>query len=151
MDPFTALGLASNVIQFVDFVWNLITETRRIVKSGDGLKGDHRVLEAIVADMQQYVDAISPSANSSPQLRKLSKECSSIAAELLSALATLKLKGQKTHWESFLTALKQIWKQSKIDKLSNQLFKAQAQVASHMQLIMMFVNIDIDRRPEEVD
>lgn len=136
MDPFSALGLASNVVQFIDFIWTLISETRRIVKSDDGLKGDHRTLETIVAGVQEYANAVSPSPGSSPQLKQLARECSSISAELLSALAALKVYDQKTHWTSFLAALKQIWKQGKIDKLSNRLFKAQSQVATHMQLIM---------------
>lgn len=146
MDPFSALGLASNVIQFVDFAWTLISETRRIVKSEDGLKGDYRVLEVVVADVEQYTKAISPVPSSSPQLKMLAKECSSISAELLGALNAMKLSGSRTHWTSFLAALRQVWKQNKIEKLSNRLFKAQSQVASHMQFIMMYVCVTSSSR-----
>jgi hypothetical protein len=33
MNPFTALGLAGNLIQFVDFAWKLVAGTREIVIS----------------------------------------------------------------------------------------------------------------------
>ena len=137
MDPLSALGLAGNIVQFLDFTWNLITETKRIVTSADGVSYENRLLETIMDDMQELTKSIAPSPNSSPQLKKLAAECAAISSDILSALASLKAKGQHTHWDSFLLALKQSWRKGKVEKLASRLGRAHSQLSSHMQAIMM--------------
>ena len=51
MDPFTAVGLAGNLVQFVDFIWKLVTETREIALSADGSSENTRLLTMIMVDL----------------------------------------------------------------------------------------------------
>ena len=51
MDPLSALGLASNIIQFVQFAAKLISESQEAYESIDGLSQRHSDLEGIAVDL----------------------------------------------------------------------------------------------------
>lgn len=40
MDPFSALSLADNIVQFVDFSRQLVSQTRQVYNSATGLPHD---------------------------------------------------------------------------------------------------------------
>ena len=50
MDPASALGVAGNVLQFVDFTQKFISKALQIYKSADGASKDRRVLENLLKD-----------------------------------------------------------------------------------------------------
>lgn len=50
METLIALGVAGNVIQFVDFAQRLIAKTVQIYRSADGASRDRRTLEAVLRD-----------------------------------------------------------------------------------------------------
>jgi hypothetical protein len=50
MDPITALGLAANVLQFIDFATKLFAVSREIYRSGESVRSLH--LGLIVDDLE---------------------------------------------------------------------------------------------------
>jgi hypothetical protein len=136
MDAFTALGLASNIVQFVDFSWKLVAESRAIYKSSEGASHENLTLIAIANNVAALSNAIEVSTDDS-QLEKLAKECKTIGKELSDALDELRANGKRTMWTSFSIALKEIWKKGKVDRIYNRLGKVQAQMAIYLQFLML--------------
>jgi len=137
MDPLTALGLASNIIQFVDFASKLFSTTKKLYASKAGAGSEHLELESLAQHIKKLAEGAkpynSPGSKSGPDeentLVELGNQCVSISRELLGVLNSLKLKGdQHRSWESFIQAVKTEWKkddieslQRRLDRMSNQL------------------------------
>ena len=130
MDPLSALGLASSILQCLQFVGSLISQSREIYKSVDG------ATEEVISfrDMARNLAAINQDLISRPsqsdetrlskaekRLRQLCEESKSINEEVLATLEHLQLKGSRTGWDSFKRALNSAWKKSEVDALQKRL------------------------------
>lgn len=130
MDPLTALGLASNIVQFVDFTSKLVSSTRELYVSSSGAKGENLELESIAQSIQELAGRVRPSnieqrvilANQDNSLFDLSDQCIAVSNELLSVLESLKVKGPHRRWESFHQAISSQWKKSTIESLQRRLY-----------------------------
>ena len=58
MDPLTALGLAANIVQFVDFTSKLISQSHEIYRSADGALEDHVALENVANNLSKLSDEL---------------------------------------------------------------------------------------------
>lgn len=127
MDPFTALGLAGTVAQFIDFGCKLFSATHHIYTSRTGLVNDAEKIQALTLDLQGFCDdlkaSLSHKATSDDEARllPLAIRCQGAADDLLKALAKLTPKNNKSRWRSFQAALKTVWKQGEIDLMNNTL------------------------------
>jgi hypothetical protein len=136
LDPLTALGLAGNVIQFVDFACKLFKGTRSIYKSSSGVGKENDVLETIAADLSRLVSGIVICPEHSVELRSLASQAKCISTELLNALENVRVHGQKTKWKCFVAALKEAWNSSRLDEMSGRLFALQSQINMHIQVMI---------------
>ena len=121
-----ALGLASNIIQFVEFGYKLFSESRALYKASDKRVEESVELEIIFKALKRLSDdlgAIPSSTTPQPQaeLLPLAKRCQTIADELLVALNELQVKGAKGKWQCFRSALKRIWKSQEIEDMARRL------------------------------
>ncbi|KAI0593106.1 hypothetical protein F4775DRAFT_608331 [Biscogniauxia sp. FL1348] len=132
MDPFTALGVASNIVAFVDFACRLFTETRDIYKSASGTTEQNLLLEDISRNVLDFSTGLSHCHSSQPRLKSISKQCEIIAKDLLETLDTLKLKGERSKWQSFRSALREVRKKSEIDRLADSLAKVQMNIVQYI-------------------
>lgn len=104
MDPLTALSIASNVVQFIDFGTRLLKHSGEIYTSAIGAHKPLDELAWAVRDLQSLTKALKTStaivAESSPQTRNdvellaLAREAESSADELLTLLAKFQPKGR---------------------------------------------------------
>ncbi|KAG7008308.1 hypothetical protein G7Y79_00006g019280 [Physcia stellaris] len=86
LDPITSIGLAGNIVQFIDFSWGLLRETKDLYNSSEGTTADIDVLESISNNIIDFDDTlIAPSAAGAipQQMRELASQCKEIAQELL--------------------------------------------------------------------
>lgn len=129
IDPMTALGLAGNIIQFVDFAIKLFAKTREIHESAEGSLRTNLDIEnatKTIQILQSKLIAV-PSADNAQAsetqhlLEGLCSSCNDTATELLRALEKLKLQGKKTTWKSMRQALKSIMGKAAILELSSRL------------------------------
>lgn len=119
MDPLTAIGLASAIVQFVDFGRNLISESHEMYRSIEGTsktnmdteniaKQIHSLSEHLLSSDQSYEETGAPFENQRV-LRSLATECRSVASELLDLLKDLKvdnhIRGDRRKWETFRKAV----------------------------------------------
>jgi hypothetical protein len=67
LDPFSALGVAANVVQFIDFGSKLISESHEIYKSATGTSTGMVELEMIYVDLNKFTKNLQLPNNSSSQ------------------------------------------------------------------------------------
>ncbi|KAK3293183.1 uncharacterized protein B0H64DRAFT_476757 [Chaetomium fimeti] len=92
MEALSAIGLAGNIIQFVDFGAKFISILAEISKSPTGRLQEHDELEDTARDLEQQSSAINSALNTSGDLlmTKHLAKCKAIASELTLLLAGLK-------------------------------------------------------------
>ena len=140
-DPFSALGLAGNIITFVDFTWKLFSGAYTIYRSESGTSDKNAVLQVIAGNVRSLSGAVMVEHAHSQDLQSLAAETKRVAEQILDALEKLKVNGSKSRWASLKVALKEVWSQSEINNLETTLSKLQAQVAAHVQHMMGYANV----------
>ncbi|KAI9734369.1 MAG: hypothetical protein M1834_002475 [Cirrosporium novae-zelandiae] len=100
LDPSSAIGLASAVVQFVDFSTKILSKGRVIYKNGEGALVEHLELEAIAqnviklnSDVKCYGSVSNIGTSPTPDrqdTRKLVEGCNDVSKELLSVLDNIK-------------------------------------------------------------
>ena len=146
MDPFSAISLASAVVQFLDFSCKLITEGHELYKSSHGTLQKYIELERIAIDIRTHNNAIRekdrlsnstrPLSEDEKAIQGLSLECRRIAGDLLTVLKQLKTRSPHGKWDSFHKALLSAWKRGTIEDLSRRLAQAQVQINSRLIAMM---------------
>jgi len=127
MESLAAIGLAANVLQFVQIAKHLVSTGREIFDSG--AKNDYIELELISKEVRSRADRLIQQAslkntlggNDKDSFEALAIKCKEIADELLGILDTLKLDSERNKWSSFLQALKTQWHDDKIEALRGRL------------------------------
>jgi hypothetical protein len=142
MDPLSALGLAGNIVQFIDFGSKLVCKGRQIYKSSDGALDRHVDLEAITNDLVLLSAQIEPSKYRNQEsdhqskeeavLLKLTTACNDVALTLLTALNSIKVTGRHRRWKSVRQALKSQWNTENIEELSRRLSGFREELILHV-------------------
>ncbi|KAG4428862.1 hypothetical protein IFR05_015654 [Cadophora sp. M221] len=95
MDHLTAIGLASNIIAFVDFAGKLVSQGHEIYKSASGALQENVDINNIVTDLSLHVNklkegnAITAPTQREQQLQSLASKCSILAEEISQKLKKL--------------------------------------------------------------
>lgn len=149
MDPFTAVGLAAAIIQFVEFGTKIISTSKEIYTSSTGLIGEHETLDDVCSHMGLMADVLKKAANDADAakkkideelaLRQLSQKCRKTAIELQSHLQSLRGKpGRKI--SSIRQALRARCGKSKVDALEAKLKEYREELVAHLVAIMRYSN-----------
>lgn len=137
MDPLTALGVASNIIQLVQFATKLITESQEAYDSLDGASQRNSDVEGIASNLIALHQQLSrdlyrpPGVKSSvadEQLQRLTEESIGIADKLIGVIRGLKSNGKSKRWNSVKYALTTAWKQKDIVALQTKLTEIRQQL-----------------------
>lgn len=168
LDPMTALSLAGNIIQFVDFSTKLVAKGHELYNSADGASVGNAELEAIAKDLQELHERLrssqaDPSStiqvpDSEIALRKLSDQCSGVAEELVDTLEKLKVQGTANRrWKSFRQALKGLMKKEEVDAMAKRLQDFGEELNLHILVSMRYAGpnftspiLDFDRLLSEL-
>jgi hypothetical protein len=132
VDPFTAVGVAGNIVQFLDFACKLFSEARELNKSITGQSTAHQEIESACNYLNKFSGQLSTSLfNSNPQnltsgekaIVELAASCRSTSNELLDVVQKLQVRQNTNHrsYQSFLQAMRGVWKKSKIEELQRRL------------------------------
>ena len=134
LDPFTALSLAGNVVQFVQFGCHLAAKAHEIHSSTSGASEDGLEMEAVTARLLETVqdlddqqigrDALKLRDRDSPKERRLMEiadACRMIAADILRRLEVLKQHKPPSVWNSISQAFKCIWTEDELMALTRRL------------------------------
>ena len=143
LEVLAAVGLAGNIVQFIDFGTNLLAEAREIHQSATGSSATNVELETIAARLRHLAASLSTSTPDpgpivGQQLRNLADEATAITDELLEAIEEVKLRGSKSSFKTFAHALQHIGKNKKIAKLGGKLARMQGQLNTHLLALMRY-------------
>ena len=139
MDPVAALGLAGNIVQFVDFSCKVLQDTKSLYGSSTGASAENDVIETICKDLINLNDALT--APSEPgaipdSMRSLAGNCKDVAAELLELLDKIKVHGANRKWKSFVQALRSVWKKEQIEELVKRMERLRNETQFNLQIML---------------
>ena len=150
LDPLTALGIASNAVQLVEFSSRIVSRGHTIYKSADRALAENLELEAVTNSLLKTNNILEnslrayelerPLADDERELKNICEGCESVGFELISALQKLKIQGKHRKWKSFRQALKSIYGKDQIDGLSSRLEGYRKQLDTHILVSLRCAN-----------
>ena len=150
MDPLTALSLACNVIQVIDFSATIVTKCKELYKDGASAKTKDiesmaKYLANVSTDLK--LPETSPSAESAQQgcqedekLLKLAQQCSETADELRCELQKLAIQGTHRKRDAVLKAVKETWNGTIIESIENRLEQHRKTLNTLILIDLRYVN-----------
>jgi hypothetical protein len=159
LDPFTALSIAGNIVQFVDYNTKLISKSCEIYQSADGDSVEHLDLEVIASNLSRLTEGlrkdlhrhlIAPSdggisisdtseKQAEIQLGSINAKCAQEADALLAILRDLRVEGKHRKLQSFRQALLTIWKDDQIKSVANKLSEYRKALDTELLFSLRFV------------
>jgi hypothetical protein len=131
MDPVTCLGVASAVVQLVDFTFRILSGTQQLYD--DGQLKVHAQISRVVKDLSGLGKEISVSIRSNKisrsltknevELENLCKECGVLAAELITKLKSFEAGDKRSMWVSVGQVFRSIWSKKEIEEMEKRLSK----------------------------
>jgi hypothetical protein len=142
MDPFTALGLASNIVQFIDFSAKLIDQACAIHSSLTGATAEDEQLEFVISEMQNLSVQLTSSKPSYQQSEdekavvRLATQCGILSDAILQLLKRIKARNPKSKRSSAVAALKSAWKDNEKMELKQRLDSCRSQLQVQLTFLM---------------
>ncbi|KAH6683967.1 hypothetical protein B0J14DRAFT_458323, partial [Halenospora varia] len=121
MDPLTALGLAGNVVQFVDFGSKLLSSSVQLYKSTTGTLKVNDELELVAAEIKALTSKLSSEEDLGANFQKICNETVDIANNILMRLDKLKIGGKNRVWKSLWQAINVAWTAEELANLVDRL------------------------------
>jgi len=149
LDPLTALSLAGNIVQFVDFSIQIVSRTKKLYGSSRETLDVYQELDLVTSDLKKSCNLIpkallsSTSENESESegtLQEICGTCHKVADELLARLDRLKVrkdssaKGRRKLFQSFHSAMMSVWSKKEIEDLVSRLSSLRDQIQTHVLL-----------------
>lgn len=149
LDPLTAVSLAGVVVQFLDFSSKVFSKTREIYRC-NGCPGRHDELECVREDFLRIFQNIGRTSIEKneiycdPKIQDLAQRGKSLSKELLDCLEKLRSNGEpRSKLRSFHDALRNTWKQNKIDDFQSRLSDLRDQMILHLQDSQRYTTISV--------
>lgn len=141
MDPLTALGLASNVVQFVDFSSKLLCGAYEVYSSASGAKAETADLGTVINDLQAVTRRLSP-PSTQPRtddeiaLSALVSNCRKLSDDILKVLKKLQSKNPHQKWASLRVAWTSMRKKEKLASLETRLNRYRSEILIRISIMM---------------
>jgi hypothetical protein len=146
LDPLTALGLAGNIVQFVDFGFKLVSDSIETYRSVDGGLSTNVELGSITEDLSLVAGNLGSMnevgnrfSKDERALIKLSDQCKALADKLLDVLHGLAVTGSHKKWKSVRQALRSVWKDGEIQDVRRRLNDFRSQLTLRLVAILRLV------------
>jgi hypothetical protein len=138
MDPFTAIGLVGNILQFIDFSFEIVSTAREMYSSTTGATSGNEDLEFLtdkctnlVLDLQ-CEKSTSPMTEDERNLKSLAIECTRLSVELQEMLQDLKARRTGSKRATLQAVLRNIRKKKEKSELETKLEKFRQQLHLHL-------------------
>lgn len=147
-DPLTALGLAGNLIQVIQFSYDLVSESNRIYEDAGGSLVRNKATEEVAGDLESLTNGLKARQDEwrnrhgataldpdEARLRNLCERCIEVSLELQAQLTKLKVKeGQAKRLRSYKQALISVWRKDAIEEISQRLEQYQRELDTRVLL-----------------
>lgn len=135
MEALAAVGLASNVLQFVQFAAQLFSIGSAIRNNAEALPIEYKNLEEIGMNLDKHINVLS--ARCDADVQGLVNNAREIATQLLGTIDKLKKKcigkpDRYSKWTCFRQALEVILKKSTVEDFASRLERIREQLQFHL-------------------
>jgi hypothetical protein len=142
LDPLAAVGLAANIVQFLDFTFKLFTDTRDIYKSASGHSAKGTSLSAIADNLRSLsegllLSSVRVNTSAGSDLRSLAVQAKTVAEEIRDAISIVRPKKPHSFWQSFKAVLKEIYNDEKIKGLLSEITSLQNSLTLRLLSILL--------------
>lgn len=132
IEALAAVSLVGNIFQFVETGAKILSKTKQIYDSADGLSDDVFSISTVLDELQFHnerlketlcppeISTVYTAADTS--LEKLRVRCCTVNGDLQVVLRSLTVDGKITKWKSFKKALVSEWKSGKLQSIQTSLF-----------------------------
>lgn len=155
MDGLSALSVAASVAQFIEFGSSLVSKSKEIYQSANGLQIQHAEAATAARRVTELGERIKlarqverPGMTDADEqaLEVICEGCISVSKELLSKLEKLKVGGGSKHrmFKSFRQALKSVWSKEAVDEIARRLEAFQRELDAHLLVSLRLVYISIN-------
>ena len=145
MEPFSALSLASNVIQIVDVGTRVVSASFELYKSdgisvNDELENTMNDLIKICSCLERPEERVhgQMTSRSERDLIPLCLSCKKVGEELITVLKNLKVQSPHKKWQSFRQALRAVWKEKDIHYYQERIKSLRSEIAFHLIAILRY-------------
>ena len=143
LDPLTAIGLASAIVQFVDFSTKIFHGAQEVYESASGATEENRSLEVVVSDMKRLSSKLKATGRAQQSddekaLCSLAEECHGLSTDLFELLQKAKPKDSKSRRQAALAALKNKRYESKKLDIEKRLESCRSQLGLQISLLTRF-------------
>jgi hypothetical protein len=137
LDPLTAISLAGNVAQFVDFSSKIVSRTRELTKSSHRATQEAYNAEILVRDLVRVTEKVKDGARAAraaslgeedKALEDLCNGCIILSERMIKRLEKLKPEEGAGKRQAFLHALKSVWSQRELECEESQLATYRSQL-----------------------
>jgi hypothetical protein len=144
MDPVTAIGLAANILTFIDYSAKVISASIDIYGSVSGNTEDSRNSDVIATEMRRFAAKLQPPSTAQVSgeekaLCNLATECEALAKRILDLLEKLKPKNRKSKSSSLVAGLKTKFYEGERRKLEEQLSSCRDQLDLQLNYLTRWV------------
>ena len=145
MDPLSALGLASNIAQFLQFGGSLISGSIDLYKSTDGFSSAHNELQYLTEDLAKVCGELTApesrihgtrSTELEFTLIPLAHPCKALGDEFMAMLKSLKVDPRCKKFDSVRQALRKLWKKAQIQDYRERLEEFRSQMMLHLMKLL---------------
>lgn len=146
LDPFSALSVATALVQFIDFTARIVSKGHHLSQSTSGILAENESIELATIRLRDLAIPLQPqspdggSNTDDGALKAICKECVGIAAQLLAQLEKLKVSNDCTNrrWKSFRQALKSVWSKDKVEDLHKRLRGLGEDLRTHVLILLRY-------------
>ena len=146
LDPISAVGLASNVLSFIDFSVKILAKTKEIHKSREGSLLEHQEIKIAAerfGQLRRSIDGslstLSATENLKPAeivLQDVAKECQNMAKEFCAILDGVAAQPGQSRWKSFRQAFKAVWNKNGIELIRRRLSEQRGICIVHLLVVV---------------
>lgn len=135
MDAITAIGLASNIAQFVEYGIQFVKIALEITHSPDGKTEENDVIQGITRDMTETLKDIKVSG-SDKTLDALARKCLSAASKLDAIIKDGSRSPEDSLVQTLHKAGKNMFKRKEVRELADHLSSIRAQISHHLLVLL---------------
>lgn len=141
MDPLSAIGLAGNIVAFLDFSSKLVSGTYEIYSSNATMTDEHADLAKVIEDVHAVTRRLTYSAGPAVTddeiaLLGLINKCRELSGDLVRSLQRLQAKRPKSKLESFRVAWRAMREKEKFESLEKRIDRYRRQILDRIVIMM---------------
>jgi hypothetical protein len=126
MDPLSAIGLASNIIAFMDLASKLISRTYEAYNSSTGTSKEITDLTQVIGDLQATARRLSNQVwpartDDEVAVLNLSRKCQDLSNDIVDILTKLQMKGRKSKLKNIQVAWKTMREKGNLEAIEKRL------------------------------